>query len=159
MGRDRRRSPRRDEDVGADRQKLRDQRRYPFLLSLGVAFVKHKVAAENISTLGKPLPQAAEDDGFVLGRTDPDDADPRNLCLLRPRGERPCRCGAAERRDERAPSHSITSSAAASTVGGISIPSALAVLRLTMVLNLVACSIGMSPGFAPLRILSTKVAA
>jgi hypothetical protein len=30
------------------------------------------------------------------------------------------------------------------------------VLRLTIVTNLVACSTGMSPGFAPLRILSTK---
>src|SRR6516225_1650010 len=55
--------------------------------------------------------------------------------------------------------HSITSSAAASTVGGISMPSTLAVVRLTLISNFVACSIGRSPGFAPLRILSTKVAA
>ena len=37
---------------------------------------------------------------------------------------------AAEPRDERAPFHSITSSARASNDGGTSIPSALAVLRL-----------------------------
>src|SRR5262249_24866673 len=48
--------------------------------------------------------------------------------LLRARSERPSR--AAEQRDERAPPHSITSSARASSVGGTSGLSALAVLRL-----------------------------
>ena len=50
--------------------------------------------------------------------------------------------------------HSITSSAAASSVGGISMPSAEAVLRLMANLIAVACSIGKSPGFAPLRMRS-----
>src|SRR5258708_39326274 len=49
--------------------------------------------------------------------------------LLRARRERPRRC-AAEQRDELAPFHSITSSARASSMGGTSRPSALAVLRL-----------------------------
>ena len=44
---------------------------------------------------------------------------------------------AAEQRDELAPSHSITSSARASSVGGTSRPSALAVLRLMTSSNLV----------------------
>jgi hypothetical protein len=44
--------------------------------------------------------------------------------LLRARRERPCRC-AAEHHDELAPLHSITSSARASKVGGISRPSRL----------------------------------
>src|SRR5262245_36505880 len=48
---------------------------------------------------------------------------PHTLALLRPRRERPRGCG-AEERDEVAPSHSITSSARASSVGGISRPSA-----------------------------------
>src|SRR6266542_2796249 len=56
--------------------------------------------------------------------------DHRRLALLRPRREGPCGCRAAEKRDERAPLHSITSSARASIVGGISRPSALAVFRL-----------------------------
>src|SRR6266478_1748438 len=51
--------------------------------------------------------------------------------------------------------HSITSSARASNVGGISRPSNLAAVRLMMSSNLVGCSTGMSPGFAPRRILST----
>jgi hypothetical protein len=52
--------------------------------------------------------------------------------------------------------YSMTSSAATSMVGGNLRPSALAVFRLSTNLNLVGCSIGMSPGFSPLRILSTK---
>ena len=48
--------------------------------------------------------------------------------------------------------HSITSSARASSVGGTSRPSALAVLRLMTSSNLVDCKTGRSAGFAPLRI-------
>src|SRR5262245_62895719 len=55
-------------------------------------------------------------------------SDHRNR-LLRPRRERP-RGSAAEQRDEVAPPHSITSSARASSVGGTSRPSVLAVCRL-----------------------------
>src|SRR5262249_52472408 len=81
------------------------------------------------------------------------------LRLLRARRERPCRRRAAEQRsDEIAPPHSITSSARASSVGGTSRPSALAVVRLTTKSNLVGCSTGMSPGFAPRKILSTSSA-
>ena len=49
----------------------------------------------------------------------------------------------------------ITSSARSSSDCGIVRPSALAVLRLITSSNLVGCSMGKSPGFAPLRILST----
>jgi hypothetical protein len=46
--------------------------------------------------------------------------------LLRPCLQRPCRRRAAEQRDERAPPHSITSSARASNVEGTSVASAFA---------------------------------
>jgi protocatechuate 3,4-dioxygenase beta subunit len=49
--------------------------------------------------------------------------------------------------------HSITSSASASTVSGTVRPSALAVLRLITNSNLVGCMTGRSAGFSPLRIL------
>ena len=49
------------------------------------------------------------------------------------------------------PSHSITSSASASSVGGRSSPSALAVLRLITSSNLTACTTGRSDGFSPRR--------
>src|SRR5262245_44831432 len=55
--------------------------------------------------------------------------------------------------------HSITSSARASSDGGIVRPSAFAVLRLMTRSNFVGCSTGKSAGLAPLRILSTYVAA
>src|SRR5262249_5849082 len=66
---------------------------------------------------------------------------------------------AAQQRDELAPPHSITSSARASSVGGTSRPSALAVLRLMTSSKLVGSSTGRSEGLAPLRMRSTKVAA
>jgi hypothetical protein len=76
--------------------------------------------------------------------------------LLRSRRERPSRCRAAESRDELAsPHHSITSSARASSIGGISRPSALAVCKLMTNSNLVACNTGMSAGFSPLRMRPT----
>ena len=48
--------------------------------------------------------------------------------------------------------HSITSSVRASSCGGKSSPSILAVWTLITSSNLVACATGRSPGFAPLRI-------
>jgi hypothetical protein len=79
--------------------------------------------------------------------------------LLRARRNRPRRRCAAEQRDELASSHSITSSARASSVGGTSRPRAFAVLRLIVKKNRVGCSIGKSVGFAPFNILSTYNAA
>src|SRR5262245_22234323 len=62
---------------------------------------------------------------------------------------------AAEQRDELAPLHSITSSARASRLGGISIPSAFAVLRLITSSYLVGACTGRSAGFVPLKMRST----
>ena len=55
--------------------------------------------------------------------------------------------------------YSITWSARSSNVCGIVSPSAFAVLRLISSSNFVGCSIGRSPGLAPLRIRSTYDAA
>src|SRR5262249_50951462 len=77
--------------------------------------------------------------------------------LLRARRERPRR-RTAEQRDELATLHSITSSASASSVHGTVRPSALAILRLMTSSNDLGCSTGISAGFAPRRILSTKSA-
>jgi hypothetical protein len=62
-------------------------------------------------------------------------------------------CGLVHRSKPRL--YSINSSARASSVGGIVMPSALAVLRLTISSSLVGSSTGRSPGLAPFRILST----
>jgi iron(III) transport system ATP-binding protein len=63
----------------------------------------------------------------------------------------PDSCGAAYRH-----AYSITSSARASSVGGMVTPIALAVVMLTTSSTLVGNSTGRSAGFAPLTILSTK---
>src|SRR5271163_3240800 len=122
-----------------------------------IAIFNEKVLAVDIPEVAQTGPE------LVFGASKPwrpvgQISDPRDPTRrLRPRGERPRRRGgAAKRSDEIAPSHSITPSASASNVGGISTPIALAVFRLTIVMNFVACSIGRSPGLAPLRILSTK---
>src|SRR5436309_12332758 len=75
--------------------------------------------------------------------------------LLRARRERPRGCRAADERDERAPFHSITSSARASTPGGMVRPSALAVFRFITNSYLVGACTGRSAGFSPLRMRST----
>src|SRR5262245_5215120 len=62
----------------------------------------------------------------------------------------------AKQRDELAPSHySLTSSAVASSVGGKSSPSSLAVWWLITSSNLVDCMTGKSMGLAPLRMRPT----
>jgi hypothetical protein len=71
-----------------------------------------------------------------------------NPRLLRVRRQRP-RSRAAEKGDKLAPSHSITSSGRASSVGGKVRPSAFAVLRLNANSNLVGCATGRSAGLHP----------
>jgi hypothetical protein len=75
--------------------------------------------------------------------------------LLRARRERPRDCRTAEQGDELAPFHSITSSARASSSGGIVRPSALAVVRLITRPYLVGACTGRSAGFSPFRMRST----
>src|SRR5262249_32977834 len=113
------------------------------------------------------FPQAAQECGQKVSPADRRGAaqqpDDRHRALLRARRERPRGCSAAEQRDEMAPlhfrAHSITSSARASTIGGISRPIAFAVLTLITSVNLVGRSIGKSAALAPLRMRSTYTAA
>src|SRR5262249_53526855 len=87
-------------------------------------------------------------------RRAPEEPDHRHRRLLRARRERPYG-SAADERDELATPHSITSSARASSVGGTSKPSVLAVLRLITSSYLVGACTGRSAGFSPFRIRST----
>src|SRR5262245_50723585 len=75
--------------------------------------------------------------------------------LLRARRKRPPCRRAANEREERAALHSITSSARASTVVGMSRSRALAVLRLITSSYFVGFCTGISAGFSPLRMRST----
>src|SRR5256886_15446894 len=71
---------------------------------------------------------------------------PHRRRLLRMRCERRCRSQHSKQADERAPPHSITSSASASNLSGTSSPSALAAFRLMTNSNLVGCVTGKSAG-------------
>ena len=86
-------------------------------------------------------------------------ADAREgTALLSARRKRP-NGRAAEECEERAPPHSITSSAAASRACGGSRPSARAVLRLIVRKKREGCSTGMSAGRAPSRIAAISAPA
>src|SRR5262249_31599278 len=78
---------------------------------------------------------------------------PHPFGLLRARRER-ARCRAAEQRDERAPPHSVPSSASARSLSGTAKASAFAVFILITSSNLTACITGRSAGFVPRRILA-----
>src|SRR6516162_4586322 len=117
------------------------------------------ILALDIAGFGQALTEGRSHRRVRPGRRTVEKPDHRHRRLLRARRDGPCR-RAAEQRDERAPPHhSITSSARASSVGGTSRPSALAVLTLMTISIFVENSIGRSPGFAPFRILSTNAAA
>src|SRR5262249_49368999 len=77
-------------------------------------------------------------------------SDDRHRPLLRPRHQRRCR-RAAKQRDELAPLHSITSSAATSSLSGTVSRKILAVWALMTSSNLVDCKTGKSAGFVPFR--------
>src|SRR5262249_16554992 len=107
-----------------------------------------------ITTLGETFAKCGHLLGPLGGGAEIEKPDHRHRRLLRARGERPC-SRAAEKRDELAPLHSITSSASPSSGSGTVSPSALAVLRLMTSVYLSACWVGRSPGLAPLRMRST----
>src|SRR5262245_13468510 len=121
------------------------------------------ILALHIADLAQALAKSGQVRSGLASRRGGKKHDHRHHRLLGARRERPPGRRAAEQRYELAPfelsAHSITSSARASSVGGTSRPSAFAVLRLTTSSNFVGCSTGSSAGLAPLRILSTNVAA
>src|SRR5262245_59518363 len=94
---------------------------------------------------------ACERIGGPTRRERHDNGDGSRRIGLCPRREWPYNRSSPDQRDEFAPSHSITSSARASSVAGTSRPSALAAERLMTSSNLVDCATGKSTGLAPLR--------
>src|SRR5262249_25456939 len=116
----------------------------PAILDRNVATLEPPEFAQSIYESGGPLAldcrraRAKVPDGRQLTR------------LLRARRQRPRR-RCADKRDELAPLHSITSSARPSNGRGIVRPSAFAIFRLTAISIFVACSTGRSAAFSPLR--------
>src|SRR5262249_6242523 len=129
-------------------------------MAVGIASLDHEVTALKKADIGKPLPYTTQCLSIGTFRSDPEITKAYPLIRLGKRhakrcGLRPCRCCAAEQRDELAALHSITSSARDRNDSGIVRPSAFAVVRLMTKSNLVGCSTGISAGFVPRRILST----
>ena len=143
----------REDDRDLPANKIGRQPRQPVELVLGPAVFDRDVLAFDIPRVLQALAKSAQAIRETFRRYRAEETDHRHRRLLRPRRERPRRHRAAEQRNELPPSHhSITSSARASSVGGTSRPSALAVLRLITSSNLVDCRTGRSAGLAPLRI-------
>src|SRR5262249_15863836 len=105
----------------------------------------------------KSLPECGEERRsfqVVLGIAHQHTDAPHPLALLRAPRERP-RGRTAEQRHERAPVHSITSSARCCRCHGTSRPSDFAVLRLITNSNVTGGWTGRSLTFSPFRIRST----
>src|SRR5262249_28046049 len=132
----------------------RHRRQWTITIRYPAVFDPH-VLTFDIAHFGKTAPECGIKMHGVGLRQAAEISDYRHLRLLRARRERPRSRRAAEQRDELAPLHSIPASARASTVVGMSRPSALAVLRLMTSSNLVGACTGSSAGFSPLRMRST----
>src|SRR5262245_46582459 len=129
-------------------------------MAVGIASLDHEVTALKKADIGKPLPYTTQCLSIGTFRSDPEITKAYPLIRLGKRhakrcGLRPCRCCAAEQRDELAALHSITSSARSIRAMGNSIPSLRAAFRFMLSAYLVGCWIGRSPGFSPLRMRST----
>src|SRR5262249_37606994 len=117
-----------------------------------IPICNREIASFDPAELAQPLHKSNDPLTFGRRRSGPQVPDGRQLPrLLRARRERPRGSRAAEQRDELAASHSITSSASASSRSGTASPSAFAVLRLSTSSNFVDCITGKSAGFSPLR--------
>jgi len=143
--------------VHLEANEISDEIRKPVKLASRPTVLDDQILALDITEFTQTLTEAIElTDWRGRGRHVAYPSDPRNLPRrLRLNGER--RGEEAEGANDERPSlyHSITSSALCRSDGGIVRPRAFAVLRLITNSNFVGCSIGRSPGFAPLKILST----
>src|SRR5262245_3088734 len=133
---------------------IADERRYAVVTTLRPAVFDQHAAALDIAGIGKALAERIRGMREFPRRGSAEEADDWGS-LLRKCAHWPRRRRAPKQRDELAPPHSITSSARASSVSGISSPSILAVSKLMTSSNFVGCSTGRSAGFVPFNILST----
>src|SRR5262249_47765119 len=138
----------RENDVYVEADELVRQLGKSRVVSLGIAVFEANVLALDIPEIIESLSKRI-DGRPGLGRqdTDRDYFPSRPLRIGR---ERPS-SRAAEQSDEVAAVHSITCSAPASSILGITMPRAVAVLRLITSSNLVGVCTGRSAGLAPRR--------
>src|SRR5262249_39374323 len=128
------------------------QLRKPIVAAFGRPDFDRNVLAQNITAFTK----ASMECGQAARRIDNvNKPDHRHRCLLRVCPERPSGCRATEQRDELAPRHSITSSAATSSLSGTVRSRSRAAWWLRTSSNLVDWRTGRSAGLAPLRMRPT----
>ena len=156
---------RRDDDVDAEPDQFGGQARERVRVELaqGAPELDHHVLAHDVAV----VPEADHNApvvGVGLGaegrRGAIQDPEPRGLPRLLGLGRERCGEESEGASEECSPAdYWITSSARASTAGGIVRLSAFAVLRLSTSRYLVGCSTGRSAGFAPWRILAARLPA
>src|SRR6516162_10502911 len=129
------------------------------VLVLRPAILDYNILALDIAGFAYALAECGQITCTISKPRAAEKSNHRHRWLLRPRRERPC-CHAAKQCDEVAAFHySITSSARASSNGGMCSPSCLAVLTLMTSSNLVGAWTGSSVGFSPLSTRLTYAAA
>src|SRR5262245_20986219 len=127
------------------------QRRQSVILPFRPAILDRRVLTLGYAGFLQALAERCEERLKPVRRRAVEKTDHGHRRLLRVCRNRPRRCRDAEQRDElAAPNHSITSSARASRVAGMSRPSTLAVCRLMRNSNLLARITGSLAGFSPL---------
>src|SRR5262249_15105006 len=144
----------RQDDLGHEGDQLRRVSAKEVGIARSPTIVNPYIAPDHPARLLQPLVkrcEASQRFGIVCGEVHEHADAPYALALLRARRERPRSRRAAEQRDELTPPHSITSSAATSSLSGTMRPSILAVGTLMTSSNFVDCTTGKSAGFAPLR--------
>src|SRR5262245_46361775 len=132
------------------------QGRQAIVMAISPTVLNPEVLAVDQTRFTQALPKRCHTIGVGLRRAWTEESDHRHRRLLRARRERP-RSRAAEKRNELAALHSITSSARPSSVMGKVMPSALAALRLRTNSIFTACSTGRSAGLTPLRIFAVEM--
>src|SRR5262245_12244277 len=147
--------PQRDDHIDAETDQFGSELRESIGSPFGKAIINGEVAVLDVAELAHALTECAQEVRQRAGELI-QEADPRDLPLLRLNSERCSEHAPTHQRDERSPVHQrMTSSARTRSDCGIVSPRALAVLKLMINSNLVGCSTGKSAGLAPLRILST----
>src|SRR5262249_22720146 len=126
------------------------------VVAIGEAVLNGNVAPIHKAMDIQSLTKGRQAGPIRFGIAAPPPARHRQRRLLCGRSEGPSRRRAAEEREDIAPSHAVVfhsmiSSAIAESVGGMTRPSVLAVLRLSTNSNRADCCTGRSPAFSPLR--------
>src|SRR5262249_45481884 len=93
------------------------------VLVLRPAILDRHILTLDVAGFTNALPECGQIACTISKRRAAEEPDHWHRSLLRARRERPRGCCAAEQRYERAPSHSITSSASASSLSGMVRPS------------------------------------